>query len=121
MLPSIRKDPQQEWIDTFVAASKNQSGTSAPLRALWWNPINHNSLRLTYQGFVWVKKSSKQPYWKIEIEDIITGKQLLQLERLFRSPYLLTGTSLVVFSEEDCVMLQLHAGNLGQYLNNLQI
>lgn len=50
----------------------------------------------------------------------VFSKQLIQLERVFRSPYYLTPTKIKVFSEEDAVMLQLHAGDLATYLNNLQ-
>jgi hypothetical protein len=46
---------------------------------------------------------------------------LLQLERLLQEPYFVKDlTHLIVSSETDAVMLQLHAGNLSQYLDNLQ-
>ena len=88
---------------------------------LWWrNPTNHNSLRLTVQGFrYFVKKLSIKSY-SVELSTILTFKHLLQLERLFQAPYYIQNKTLVVFSEQDAVMLQLHAGNLAQYLDNLQ-
>jgi len=46
---------------------------------------------------------------------------LLQLERLLQEPYYIRNlTHLIVASETDAVMLQLHAGDLAQYLDNLQ-
>ena len=88
---------------------------------LWWrNPTNHNSLRLTVQGFrYFVKKLSIKSY-SVELSTVLTFKHLLQLERLFQAPYYIQNKTLVVFSEQDAVMLQLHAGNLAQYLDNLQ-
>jgi hypothetical protein len=51
----------------------------------------------------------------------IYPRQLLQLERLFQAPYYIqTVTRLVVYGESDYVMLQLHAGDLPLYLNNME-
>jgi hypothetical protein len=122
VLKSFRNDPQQFWIDKFVAESKNQLETTAHLRALWWkNPTNRESLRLSHQGFHWVSKNTAVPNWPVRISQSINGKQLIQLERVFKSPYFLSKTGITVFSEEDFIMLQLHAGDLAQYLNNLQL
>lgn len=122
MPKSTRNDPQQEWIDKFVAASENQLATTSHLRALWWrNPTNHNSLRLTHQGFHWVNKNTTIPSWSVHVPDPINGKQLVQLERVFTSPYFLAKLGIWVYSEQDYIMLQLHSGNLGAYLDNLQL
>lgn len=87
----------------------------------WWrNPTNKKSLRLTHQGLVAFHKFGVKSY-EIEILAPISSKHLLQLERLFKEPYYIRGAGkLVVLGEEDAVMLQLHAGNLAQYLDNLQ-
>jgi hypothetical protein len=107
----------QALIDAGVA-DPTMFDTMIPL---WWrNPTNHNSLRLTVQGFrYFVKKLSIKSY-SVELSTILTFKHLLQLERLFQAPYYIQNKTLVVFSEQDAVMLQLHAGNLAQYLDNLQ-
>ena len=46
---------------------------------------------------------------------------MLQLERLLDQPYYIpTYKRILVLDETTAVMLQLHAGNLAQYLDNLQ-
>jgi hypothetical protein len=89
---------------------------------IWWrNPLNRESLRLTWPGFKWFSGRSKFPSHNIVLDKGITGRQLLQLERLFHEPYYLRDDSILVFGEQDAIMLQLHAGNLSQYLDNLQM
>jgi len=45
----------------------------------------------------------------------------LQLERLLDKPYYLPNWKrLLVLDEATAIMLQLHAGDLGTYLDNLQ-
>jgi hypothetical protein len=90
---------------------------------LWMNPTNPNSLRLTKDGYQWyVKEVKLKPYdIKIPEDQKIYPRQLLQLERLFEEPYYIKNlTHMIVFGERDAVMLQLHAGNLRDYLNNLE-
>lgn len=120
-----RNDLQLEWIEKFTdnpdAKAKKLSGTPM-LRALWFvNPTNPRSLRLSHTGYKWNKELPKLPFWEITLDSHITGKQLLQLERVFTSPYYLKAKSIIVFSEEDCIMLQLHGGNLAQYLSNAEL
>lgn len=121
MPKSSLNDPQQEWIAKFVTASNNTLIPTTYLRAMWFrNPVNHNSLRLTHQGFQWINKHSTVQSYDVVLNCDVFSKQLIQLERVFHSPYYLTPTKIKVFSEEDAIMLQLHAGDLAQYLNNLQ-
>lgn len=89
---------------------------------VWWrNPTNPNSLRLTTYGLSFFTKNLKQQTYTIKLDaDAIKNKHLLQLERLFTAPYYIKNTALVVFSEQDAIMLQLHAGDLSTYLDNLQ-
>jgi hypothetical protein len=85
----------------------------------WYNPLNPRSLRLTQRGFDHAHKNSKLPYWTVALDAKILPKQLLQLERCFASPYFIRNLkTLEVFDDRDAVMIQLHAGNLVQYLNN---
>jgi hypothetical protein len=88
---------------------------------IWWrNPTNPNSLRLTHFGLKFFVDSMKQTCHKVKLQDLVKSRHLLQLERLFTAPYYLRNGSIDVFSEQDAIMLQLHAGNLEQYLDNLQ-
>lgn len=90
---------------------------------IWWrNPTNHNSLRLTNPGLKFFETHLKQQTYSIALDaNSIKNKHLLQLERLFTAPYFVKNTALVVFSEQDAIMLNLHAGDLNAYLDNLQI
>jgi hypothetical protein len=89
---------------------------------LWWrNPTNHDSLRLTHIGLKFFTHQLKLPSHEIKLSEPIKSKNLLQLERLFKEPYFIKTESLIVMGEEDAIMLQLHAGNLGQYLKNLEM
>ena len=116
-------DLQLEWTHKFVAASAATAAFADQLpRNTWWrNPINRQSLRLTYPGLQWIEKNSSIPSYTIVLQDDITGRQLIQLERMFSSPYYLKPSSIVVFGEQDAVMLQLHAGDLKSYLNNQEL
>jgi len=52
----------------------------------------------------------------------MSNRVLLQLDHLMTSPYCLVSRNAIkLLSEEDAIMLQLHAGNLEQFLNNLTI
>ena len=78
-----------------------------------------------------VKKLSPWGYYRekktdfklhiIELTKPIVPRMLLQLERLLEKPYYIPNwQKLLVLDETTAVMLQLHAGDLGTYLNNLQ-
>jgi hypothetical protein len=89
---------------------------------IWWrNPTNYNSLRLTRFGLEFFTKKLDIATYKIKLDRPLNFKHLIQLERLFTAPYFLHNGAITVFSEQDAVMLQLHAGNLDQYLDNLKV
>jgi hypothetical protein len=119
-------DQQGSWIVKSceaVGAENITTETVEATRRVWFrNPLNHNSLRLTLPGYNWFTKKSKFRSYKIELASAVGSKQMLQLEDLFTAPYYIqhTGTVIHVFSDTDAVMLQLHAGNLKQYLDNLE-
>jgi hypothetical protein len=78
-------------------------------------------MRLSKIGSNWLFKKTDFKLHMIELDKPITPKMLLQLERLLNEPYYLKGTTeLWVHSEQDAIMLSLHAGNLAAYLDNLQ-
>lgn len=90
--------------------------------SVWWrNPTNPDSLRLSYIGFRFFTKVLGNPHHIIELASPLKSKHLLQLERLFSDPYYINNQDIIVLGEQDAIMLQLHAGNLDQYLENLQI
>jgi hypothetical protein len=122
-------DLQQEWVTRVAGAVKSYDNLppkffeSVNLRYLWFrNPSNRSSMRLTKPGFVAFSKFAQIKFYDIELDQGITMRQLLQLERLFGAPYYIKSHDFIqVSGEQDAVMLQLHAGALGQYLDNLQI
>ncbi len=114
-------DPQQHWIDLANEAASVSTNPGKNPRILWFrNPTNHNSLRLTKIGFTWFVSKAGFTFHKIDLESAVNSRQLIQLERLFTAPYVITAKTIYVMSEQDAVKLQLHAGNLAQYLDNLQ-
>lgn len=120
MTASIHK--QQQFQERFIIAAGYPVERFTGVEFTWWfNPTNHNGLRLTRTGYQWTMKHSRWQYHEVTLSHKISSKHLLQLERLLQEPYYIRDlTHLVVSSETDAVMLQLHAGNLSQYLDNLQ-
>ena len=70
---------------------------------------------------MWLAKKTDFDLHLVGLDKPITPKMLLQLERLLTQPYYIKDLKeLWVHSEQDAIMLALHAGNLGTYLDNLQ-
>jgi hypothetical protein len=117
---SIHK--QHEWQERFIIAAGYPAEQFVGVEYQWWfNPTNHRSMRLTRTGYEWTRRHSQWSYHEVKLSHKIGTKHLLQLERLLQEPYYIRNlTHLIVASETDAVMLQLHAGDLAQYLDNLQ-
>ena len=115
-------DPQTIWTQRALDQSEGAERLGPDIRFIWWrNPTNHNSLRLSSPGYNWFVKRCNFKFFKIELDPVITSRQLIQLERLFTEPYFIKSLKVIyVMSEQDTVMLQLHAGNLGRYLDSIQ-
>ena len=113
---------QAFWQTEFISSSGLDESRFAGVEYQWWfNPTNPNSLRLTRTGSAWIKKYTKLRFYNIDLAQKIFPKQLLQLERLVKSPYYIQNLQkLEVIDETTVIMLQLHAGNLAQYLDNLE-
>jgi hypothetical protein len=89
-------------------------------------------MRLTKFGHGFITKFTNSKFAEVNLSHDINSKHLLQLERLIAEPYYLKyynknnfavqqkhGT-IYLLGEQDALMLLLHAGNLAQYLDNLQ-
>ena len=88
---------------------------------IWHNPTNYDSLRLRTAGYKWILKNTTIKFHVINLQQSITGRQYLQLERLLTEPYVVVHLKqIAVHSETDAIMLQLHAGDLVTYLDNIQ-
>jgi hypothetical protein len=78
-------------------------------------------MRLSKIGATWLSKKTKFDIHIITLDRPITPKMLLQLERLLTEPYFIKDLKeLWVHSQQDAIMLTLHAGNLSAYLDNIQ-
>jgi hypothetical protein len=88
----------------------------------WWvNPLDNNSLRLTFHGLKFTKSNLNLTSYEFSLPGEVTNQDLLRLERLFPGPYfLLKRTKIIVFEEQEASMLTLMSGDLTQYLNNLE-
>ena len=104
---------QTIWQDKFY-----QLTAYAVTPSMWWyNPTNHNSLRLTQKAYLEVRKQIN--FYKFELSHDIRPKCLVQLERWFKEPYYVQNRKTIhIVSERDSMMLALHANNLQQYLDN---
>jgi hypothetical protein len=119
--PSTNHKSQITWTRLLIDQVAPGSEWPGVENQWWYNPINQNSLRLTRVGFNWINKHTKFKLHSIKLQEKILPKQLLQLERLLHGPYFIQSLiNLHVYDEQDTIMLQLHGGDLGSYLNNLQ-
>jgi len=110
-------------VEVIAQAGYDPAGFIGVEHQWWQNPTNPNSLRLTTVGYKWFTTVAKLKAYEIKLpeEQIILPKHYLQLEKCFEEPYYIKGRKIiVVFGERDAVMLQLHAGNLAAYLDNLE-
>ena len=104
---------QLEWEKVFTEK------VIPPANWNWWkNPTNKNSLRLQSREFSTISKHFK--FYKFITEEVLLPKTLLQMERVFTEPYYISNIKTIfIHSEQDAVMLALHANNLQKYLDNL--
>ena len=91
----------------------------------WWNHTNLNHLRLSTKGIKFIKKETKIPIHVVEVIHPLLSTHLITLSRINMGPYFLhhrgSEVTLLLINAESATMLNLHAGNLGQYLENLQL
>lgn len=120
MTPFTGPKTQDQWVIEW--ATIPNAPTSTWDRYQWFfNPTKPTSMRLSKIGAVWLAKKTNFVVHDIKLDRPITPKMLLQLERLLTEPYFIKDlTELWVHSEQDAIMLTLHAGNLSAYLDNLQ-
>jgi hypothetical protein len=119
--PSIASSPQQVWTRKLIDNVEPGAEWVGVEYTWWYNPTNRNGLRLTSIGYKWINKHTDLKFYIVNLQNKIVGRQYLQLERLLSAPYFISKSDQIgVHSETDAVMLQLHAGDLVTYLNNLE-
>jgi hypothetical protein len=110
---SRAESPQSIWQDKFYQLTPYAVNPS-----MWWyNPTNHNSLRLTQNAYLEIRDHVK--FYKFKLLHEIRPKTFVQLERHFAEPYYVQNhKTLHIVSDRDAMMIGLHANNLQQYLDN---
>lgn len=121
---------QSAWIELFktklgdripTAFKDSDEWRNNPRQVIFFNPVNHSSMRLTRAGFKYLKQYSDITGYSFDLPDKIRPKVLLQLERHLRYPYFIINlTKIMVFDEQTAIMLQLHNNDLETYLSNLE-
>jgi len=117
---------QQSYTEgILVAAGHDPSDYSQYIKIWWWNHTDPISLRLSKSGLQFIKKFTKIPIHSIPISHPLLSTHLIKLARIDLGPYYLIvrekDATIMVLDQEVATMLMLHAGNLGQYLENLQL
>lgn len=109
----------------FESAQLDINSNHIDTNNFWWNPTNPNHLRLSNIGITFIKKQTKLPIYTINVSHPLLSTHLIKLARINLGPYYLqtknTGAVIMLTDSEAAAMLTLHAGNLGQYLENLQL
>lgn len=114
---------QQEYTEGILQAAGREA-TDYPqyIKVWWWNHTDPTNLRLTKSGIQYIKKFTKIPVYSCQLPEVLKNRTLLQMSRLLTCPYYIPKfDEVVLLGEEETVMLKLHADNLQQYLDNLQI
>ena len=123
MTPSTNPNRRAEWRARAIEAAGHnprRDFTNESFSRWWFNSINPASLRLSRDGAKWFEENAKFKFFCVNLSSPITGKQMLQLEKLFDAPYFLTTKKVYMLDEANYIMLQLNSGNLAQYLDNLE-
>jgi hypothetical protein len=104
------------------AAGRDVAEYSQYIKVWWWNHTDPNTLRLSKSGIQFIRKFTRIPVYECVLSEPLRNRTLIQLGRLMTCPYYIQKLDLVVLlGEQETVMLKLHADNLQQYLDNLQL
>jgi hypothetical protein len=116
---------QHHYTEAFIQAAGLDVDTVAKSNYWvdwWWNHTNINQLRLSKLGITFIKKNTKIPVHECVLPEPLRNQTLLQLSRLMTCPYYIHKLDhILLLGDEEAVMLKLHADNLQQYLDNLQL
>lgn len=114
---------QLDYTKAFLqAANIPEERASSYVLTFWWNYTNTTNLRLSLQGINFIKKHTKIPVYTIELSTPLLSKHLITLSRICFCPYYIyQQKTILLLGQEEATMLTLHAGDLGQYLDNLSI
>lgn len=92
------------------------------IKVWWWNHTDPTNLRLSKPGIQYIKKFTKIPVYGCNLPESLKNRTLLQMSRLLTCPYYIQKLDeILLLGSDEAVMLKLHADNLQQYLDNLQL
>ena len=113
---------QRQLTKIFCEQGDIPIGKVTEMQLRWWkNPTDDNSLRLSLAGLQMVKAVLKLTSYDFALTEELNNQQLLQLERQFKGMYyLLKREKIIVFEEEEAMMLTLHGNNLKSYLYSIE-
>jgi hypothetical protein len=119
---SPKRYTQRQLTKIFVEQAGVPIANTSDMQKRWWkNPTDSTSLRLSLAGLQVVKAVIKMQSYEFELAEELSNHNLLQLERLFKGMYyLLKRQKIIVFEEEEALMLTLHGNNLKGYLDSLE-
>jgi hypothetical protein len=120
---SPKRYSQRQLTKIFCSQADIPTGQVTDMQQRWWyNPTNDNSLRLSLAGLQFVKANLKLQSYEFNLPDEdLSNKHLLQLERVFQGMfYLLKRKKIIVFEEQEAMMLTLYSGDLKSYLDSLE-
>jgi hypothetical protein len=114
---------QRQLTKIFINQAGLPIGQTTDMQRRWWkNPTDEYSLRLSLQGLQLVKAVLKLQSYDFALSEELSNHNLLQLERCFKGMYyLLKREKIIVFEEEEAMMLTLHGNNLKGYLDSLEL
>ena len=120
---SLKKHTQRQLTKIFCLQADIPSEQITDMQRRWWvNPTDDNSLRLSLAGLQFVKANLKLHGYEFTLDTDLTNYNILQLERLFQGMYyLLRRQKIIMFEEEEAIMMALHGNNLKGYLDSLEI
>ena len=125
-MPAKKSSPkrygQRQLTKIFCEQAGYATGIVTDMQKHWWrNPTDDKSLRLSLAGLQFVKAVLKLQSYDFKLTEELTNSNLLQLERQFKGMYyLLKREKIIVFEEEEALMLTLYSGNLRAYLDSIE-
>ena len=89
--------------------------------SLWWmRPKEPANLNLTRSGYDYFTVGAGLKSHEFVYKETFTGRQMLQLSRVFPSPFcVINQHRIALFGEQDVIMLAMSDNNLSRYLDNL--
>jgi hypothetical protein len=118
---SHKRYSQRQLTEIFCAQGNIPAAKTTEMQLLWWmNPTDPHSLRLSAYGLKYAKVDLKLKSYEFALAEELNNLHLMQLERLFQGMYyLMKRQKIIVFEEQEAMMLTLHGNNLKQYLDTI--